>query len=199
MKDLPKSVAPGNAAKDVTRILEVEHPEGPDTTTLLLPLVYDELRHLAAYRLSQERPGQTLQATALVNEAYLRLVKNPNMHWENKRHFFNAAAEAMRRILFDNARKKNCQKRGGDWRRTEIEMGNIEGACLSDEAQQVHEVLDQFAEIDPESAELVKLRFFAGLTQQQAADILGISKRTADNRWAFARAWLYRAIQEDEQ
>lgn len=132
-----------------------------------------------------------------MNEAYLRLVQGADAHWENKRHFFVAAAEAMRRILIENARKKNCQKRGGDWRRTEVEVCDLGGDCPTDEVQQVHEVLDQFAEVDPESAELVKLRFFAGLTQQQAADILGISKRTADNRWAFARAWLYRAIQEE--
>lgn len=197
MKDSSKAATTGNAVKNVTRVLEAEHPEGPDTATLLLPLVYDELRHLAAYRLSQERPGQTLQATALVNEAYLRLVKNPDMHWENKRHFFNAAAEAMRRILIDSARRKNSQKRGGDWRRTEMDVAATGSLCPSDEILEVHEVLDQFSEVDPESAELVKLRFFAGLTQQQAADILGISKRTADNRWAFARAWLYRAINEE--
>lgn len=183
--------------KEVTRILNAADPDDPETTEQLLPLVYNELRRLAAWRLSQERPGQTLQATALVNEAYLRLIKGGDEEWQNKRHFFVAAAEAMRRILIDNARKKNCQKRGGEWRRTDIEMGDIGCECPTDEVQQVHEVLDQFAEIDPQSAELVKLRFFAGLTQQQAADILGISKRTADNRWAFARAWLCRAINEE--
>lgn len=183
--------------KEVTQILNATDLDDPETTEKLLPLVYNELRRLAAWRLQQERPGQTLQATALVNEAYLRLIKGTDEHWENKRHFFVAAAEAMRRILIDNARKKNCQKRGGEWRRTEVEMSDLGYESPSDEVQQVHEVLDQFAEVDPQSAELVKLRFFAGLTQQQAADILGISKRTADNRWAYARAWLYRAINEE--
>ena len=107
---------PGSA-DEITRILNMEQLDGEDATTLLLPLVYDELRRLAAYRLAQERPGQTLQATALVHEAYLRLVKNPEAQWENKRHFFVAAAEAMRRILIENARRKNCQKRGGEWHR----------------------------------------------------------------------------------
>jgi len=184
------------AVKEITRIFG-EGLSGPDTTAALLPLVYGELRRLAAYRLAQERPGQTLQATALVHETYLRLVKNPDAHWENKRHFFVAAAEAMRRILIENARRKSCQKRGGEWRRTEMEVTEVGVNNLSDEVLELHEVLDQFAEEDPESAELVKLRFFAGLTQQQCADILGISKRTADNRWAFARAWLYRAIHNE--
>jgi RNA polymerase sigma factor (TIGR02999 family) len=167
-----------------------------DTTNDLIPIVYDELRHLAAYRLSNEKPGQTLDSTALVNEVYLRLMQHPEVHWENERHFFVAAAEAMRRILIENARRKNCKKRGGEWHRTELDVCEIGCDCPKDEIQQVHEVLDQFAEVDAESAELVKLRFFAGLTQQQCADILGISKRTADNRWAFARAWLYRAIRD---
>jgi RNA polymerase sigma factor (TIGR02999 family) len=183
--------------QEITRILGSESLNGTDATSTLMPIVYDELRRLAAYRLSQEKPGQTLQSTALVNEVYLRLVQNSDAHWENKRHFFVAAAEAMRRILIENARKKNCQKRGGDWHRSEIDVCEIGCDCPKDEIQQVHEVLDQFEAVDPESAELVKLRFFAGLTQQQCADILGISKRTADNRWAFARAWLFRAIQEE--
>ena len=182
---------------EITRILG-RGLEGPEATSALMPHVYEELRRLAAYRLAQEQPGQTLQATALVNEAYLRLVKDSDAHWENKRHFFLAAAEAMRRILIENARKKNCQKRGGDWRRTAINVDAIETPESPEEVLQVHEVLDQFSEEDPESAELVKLRFFAGLTQQQCADILGISKRTADNRWAFARAWLFRAIHEEK-
>lgn len=194
---IPRKELDQENSDELARILGLDKLDGPEATAALLPLVYDELRHLAAYRLSRERPGQTLQATALVNEAYLRLVKNTNAHWENKRHFFIAAAEAMRRILIDTARSKKCKKRGGEWRRTELEISEIGISNPSDELQQVHEVLDQFAEVDPESAELVKLRFFAGLTQQQSADILGISKRTADTRWAFARAWLYRAIQEE--
>ena len=182
---------------EITRILG-KGLKGTDVTAVLLPVVYDELRRLAAYRLAQEKPGQTLQATALVHEAYLRLVKNPDAHWENKRYFFGAAAEAMRRILIENARRKNCLKRGGDWQRTAVDVEVIETPEPTEEVLQIHEVLDQFAEEDPESAELVKLRFFAGLTQQQCADILGVSKRTADNRWAFARAWLFRAIHDGE-
>lgn len=181
----------------ITGILAKKGVDGEEATAALMPIVYEELRQLAAYRLSREKPGQTLQATALVNEVYLRLVQDSNAHWENKRHFFVAAAEAMRRILIEKARSRNCQKRGGDWHRTEMDVCEIGCDCPLDEIQQIHEVLDQFEATDPESARLVKLRFFAGLTQQQCADILGISKRTADNRWAFARAWLYRAINEN--
>jgi RNA polymerase sigma factor (TIGR02999 family) len=181
--------------QEITRILG-EGLSGTEATVALLPLVYDELRRLAAYRLAQERPGQTLQATALVHEAYLRLVKNPDAHWENKRHFFVAAAEAMRRILIENARRKNCQKRGGKWHRTEMDVADVGINDPSDEVLEIHEVLDQLAEVDPDSAELVKLRFFAGLTQKQSADILGMSKHAADDSWTFARAWLSRAIQE---
>ena len=181
---------------EITRVLG-QGLEGSEVTAKMIPLIYEELRHLASYRLSQEKPGQTLQATALVHEVYLRLVQDPDAHWENKRYFFISAAEAMRRILIENARKKNCQKRDGDWHRTEMDVCGIDCNCPTDEVQQIHEVLDQFAEVDSESAELVKLRFFAGLTQQQCADILGISKRTADNRWAFARTWLFKAIHEE--
>lgn len=186
-----------NTVNEITRILSSKGLDGIEATNALIPLVYNELRQMAAWRLANERPGQTLESTELVNEAYLRLVKDPNAHWENKRHFFVAAAEAMRRILIDDARRRNCKKRGGDWRRTEMDVCDVGCDCPKDEIQQVHEVLDQFEATDPQSAELVKLRFFAGLTQQQCADILGISKRTADNRWAFARAWLYRAINEE--
>jgi RNA polymerase sigma factor (TIGR02999 family) len=191
MKSDPATVS------EITRILGMSELEGPDATSELMPLIYEELRHLAAYRLSQEKPGQTLQATALVNEAYVRLVQDADAHWGNKRHFFVAAAEAMRRILIESARRKKSQKRGGDWRRTEMDVANISVIDPSDEVMAVHEVLDRFEDSDPESAELVKLRFFAGLTQQQCADILGISKRTADSRWSFARAWLFRAINEE--
>lgn len=181
---------------EITRILE-KGLEGAEATAALMPLIYDELRRLAAYRLSKEKPDQILEATALVDEVYLRLIKDSHAHWENKRHFFAAAAEAMRRILIEEARRKKCQKRGGDWKRTEVDVCEVGDDCPQDEIEQVHEVLDEFEEVDPESAELVKLRFFAGLTQQQCADILGISKRTADKRWAFARAWLYHAINEE--
>jgi RNA polymerase sigma factor (TIGR02999 family) len=185
-------------AGEITRILE-EGLAGTDTTAALLPLVYGELRRMAAYRLAREKPGQTLQPTALVHEAYLRLIKNPEAHWENKRHFFTAAAEAMRRILIENARRKACRKRGGEWHRTEMDVTEVGISAPSDELLEIHEVLDQLAEVDPESAELVKLRFFAGLTQKQSADILGMSKHAADKSWTFARAWLFRAIHENER
>ncbi len=184
-------------SREATRILSRNKEDFAGTINELIPIVYNELRLMAAYRLAQERPDQTLEATDLVNEVYLRLVKDKDVHWENKHHFFVAAAEAMRRILIEDARKKNCQKRGGDWRRTKVDVCEIGCDCPKDEIQQVHEVLDQLEEVDSESAELVKLRFFAGLTQKQCADILGISKRTADNRWAFARTWIYRAINEN--
>lgn len=180
---------------EITRVLGLGL-EGPEATAKMIPLIYDELRHLAAYHLSQEKPGQTLQATALVNEVYLRLVKDRDACWENKRHFFGAAAEAMRRVLIENVRRKKAKKRGGEWRRTEMDVSEVSVYDPSGEILQVHEVLDQFAEVDPESAELVKLRFFGGLTLPQCAEILGMSRRTADNRWAFARAWLIRAIQK---
>jgi len=183
------------AVEEITRIIREGSPDQSGVAHEILPIVYKELRKLAAYRLAQERPGQTLQPTALVHEAYLRLVKNPADQWDSQRHFFMAAAEAMRRIVIDNARRKNRQKHGGEWHRTEMEMSEI--GAPSEEAYEIHEVLDRFYEVDPESAELVKLRFFVGLTQQEAADILEISKRTADKRWAYARAWLYRAILED--
>lgn len=185
------------AVEAIARVLREGQRDKGGLTPALLPLVYGELRRLAVYRLAQEQPGQTLQPTALVHEAYLRLVKNPEAHWENKRHFFVAAAEAMRRILIEKARRKKRVKHGGEWHRTEMEISGVSVGTPSEEAMEIHEVLDQFAEVDPESAELVKLRFFAGLSQRQCADILGISKRTADKRWAFARAWLYRAIREE--
>lgn len=181
-----------------TKVGNINTNAETNTSTELILRVYEELRSLASYRLSLEKPGQTLQATALVNEVYLRLEQDSEAHWENMRHFFGAAAEAMRRILIENARKKQCKKRGGSWRRIEVDIEDICENNPSEEILLVDEVLDEFARIDPESAELVKLRFFAGLTQQQCADILNISKRTADNRWAFARAWLIRAIKSAE-
>lgn len=195
-ESLQSGEAESGARHEITRILMSAGTNGSDAVDAVIPLIYEELRGLAAYRLAQEKPGQTLQATALVNEVYLRLLKDVDVHFENKRHFFVAAAEAMRRILIENARRKNAKKRGGEWHRTELDVSCLSVNNPSDEVLELHEVLDQFAEIDPEGAELVKLRFFAGLTQQQCADLLGISRRTADNRWAFARAWLFRAIQE---
>ncbi len=163
----------------------------------LLPLVYEELRRLAAQRLAQERPGDTLQPTALVHEAYLRLVSAQGVEWNGRGHFFAAAAEAMRRILVNRARDKQRLKRGGGLRRLELSELHMATVMESDEELlALHDALTKLEAAHPASAEVVKLRFFAGLTAEQAAQALEISVRTADRHWAFARAWLYRACQE---
>jgi len=164
----------------------------------LLPLVYDELRRLAARKLAREVPGQTLDATALVHEAYLRLVGNdPKKPWNGRGHFFAAAAEAMRRILVENARRKQAEKHGGQFHRLGLDQVEIADRSPSspDKLLALDEALSRLAVEDPAKAELVKLRYFAGLSLEEAADILGISLATAKRRWAFARAWLYDAIQ----
>ena len=177
---------------DVTRILSAIDQGDPSAAERLLPLVYEELRRLAARRLSHEKPGQTLQATALVHEAYIRLVDNPEaQHWNSRRHFFAAAAEAMRRILIENARHKRTSKAGGHrGHRLELwEMGQeIHGSQIDLVA--LSDALDRLAETHQRKAELVKLRFFAGLTNRQAAEALGILVSTADNDWAYAKTWL---------
>lgn len=160
----------------------------------LLPEVYQELRRLAAWHLANEQPGQTLQATALVHEAYLRLVGPGNPHWKGRRHFFGAAAEAMRRILVENARRKKRLKRGGDLERVELNDSAVVAQLPDDELLALDEALDQLAQTNARAAELVKLCFFAGLTQPQAAEALGVSLSTVERTWAFARAWLFRAV-----
>ena len=162
----------------------------------LIPEIYDELRRLAATRLAREVPGQTLQATALVHEVYLRLLSSgTDREWNSRGHFFGAAAEAMRRILVENARRKMSQKRGAGAER--IDLSNIEVAIETDDERLllVHEALDKLAEHDSQAAQLVKLRFFAGLTGQQAAEALGLAERSASRLWAYARAWLFQEIQ----
>jgi RNA polymerase sigma factor (TIGR02999 family) len=157
----------------------------------LLPLVYDELRRLAAQRLAREAPGQTLQATALVHEAYLRLVgSQPDRPWDGRGHFFAAAAEAMRRILVENARRRHRLKRGGDRARVGLQNAEPTAPETDDDLLALDEALDRLAKQDPVKAQLVQLRVFAGLTVVQAAEILGLSKSTADRYWAYARAWL---------
>jgi RNA polymerase sigma factor (TIGR02999 family) len=163
-----------------------------------LPLVYDELRRLAAWHLAQERPGQTLQATALVHEAYLRLIGQEDPGWQGRRHFFGAAAEAMRRILVESARRKRRQKHGGQWERIDIENLEIPCPMPEDELLAMDEALNRLAEVDPRGAELVKLCFFVGLTQEQAAKELNISISTVERTWAFARAWLFREMQNGQ-
>jgi RNA polymerase sigma factor (TIGR02999 family) len=174
---------------DVTRILSaVEHGDA-QAAEQLLPLVYDELRKLAARKLAQEKPGQTLQATALVHEAYLRLVDPEDARqWNSRRHFFAAAAEAMRRIVVDRARDKRRLKRGGAAQRVEIDLGEISVEAPDVDLLALDDALEQLERDDPVSASLVKLRFFAGLGQGEAAKALGLSRRTADRHWAFARA-----------
>jgi RNA polymerase sigma factor (TIGR02999 family) len=192
---------------EVTRILSAIEQGDPHAAEQLLPLVYDELRKLAAQKLAQEAPGQTLQATALVHEAYLRLVRSASgsrdppegQHWDGRGHFFAAAAEAMRRILLNRARDRRRLKRGGGWRRLRLEHIDLSLAEPPDELLVLNEALDQLAKEDPACAELVKLRFFAGLTLDEAARTLGVVRRTADRYWAFARAWLYAALRKGEE
>ena len=184
---------------EVTRILSAIEAGDPQAAEQLLPLVYDELRRLAAQRLAGEGPGHTLQPTALVHEAYLKLVgADPQQPWNGRVHFFAAAAEAMRRILIDHARRKHRARRGGGKKRVELgDMDDIEMVAergRADDLLALDEALTQLAVADPRRAELVRLRYFAGLTLEQAAELLGISRATADRHWAFARAWLFDAM-----
>ena len=187
---------------EVTQILNAIGRGEAHAAGELLPLVYDELRRLAAQQLAKEKPGQTLQATALVHEAWLRLVGpepgGAEAKWSGRRHFFGAAAEAMRRILVENARRKNSLKYGGGLERVNWEEVELAESVPPDQLLALDEALTELAAADPEAAELIKLRFYAGLTDQQAAEMLGISRRTADRMWAFARAWLYQAIRDGE-
>jgi RNA polymerase sigma factor (TIGR02999 family) len=177
---------------DVTRILSAMEQGDPHAAEQLLPLVYQELRRLAAQKLAQEAPGQTLQATALVHEAYLRLVDGAQVpHWDSRGHFFAAVAEAMRRILVENARRRRSEKHGGRLRRIDFEEAQSLAEPPSDDLLALDEALDQLAAEDPVKAELVKLRCFAGLSHQEAAEALGISRATADRYWAYAKSWLY--------
>jgi RNA polymerase sigma factor (TIGR02999 family) len=176
---------------DVTRILSAIEQGDPRAAEQLLPLVYDELRRLAAQRLAQEKPGQTLQATALVHEAYLRLVDQETARrWESRGHFFAAAAEAMRRILVENARRRGRQKRGGGRARAELLEADLAVEDPPDEVLAIDEALERLAAEDPQAAELVKLRYFAGLSVEEAGQALGMSRATAYRHWTYARAWV---------
>ena len=182
---------------EITRILAAIDEGDPHAAEQLLPLVYDELRKLAAQKLAQEKPGQTLQATALVHEAYLRLVDTEQARqWNSRGHFFAAAAEAMRRILVDNARRKQRPKHAGDRQRVELDKA----CCLADKGAEqvllVNDALNQLAQESPQKAELVKLRYFAGMSAQEAADALGISRATADRYWSYAKVFLYCALED---
>ena len=175
--------------------------DGGDTKKAekLLPLVYEELRYLAAQKLTQEAPGQTLQATALVHEAYIRLVGAKERNWDSRGHFFSAAAEAMRRILIENARRKQSLKQGGDRQKVDLDDVDIAVEAPSVDLIALDEALTKLAEKEPVTAELVKLRFFAGLTLEEAAQALGIVSRTAGKYWAYARAWLRREISKGDE
>jgi RNA polymerase sigma factor (TIGR02999 family) len=179
---------------DVTRILEAVQQGDPQAAEELLPIVYEELRHLAAHKMAGESPGHTLQATALVHEAWLRLVGPQPSHWQNRAHFFAAAAEAMRRILVEHARRKQSLKRGASPDRVELHESILVLAAPPDEILAIHEALDKLAQQDPPAAELVKLRYFVGMTMDEAAAALGLAPRTAARLWAYARVWLSREV-----
>jgi RNA polymerase sigma factor (TIGR02999 family) len=179
---------------DVTQILDAIRRGDPNAADKLLPLVYEELRRVAASKMAHEAPGQTLQPTALVHEAWLRLSGGEQPLWESRAHFFGAAAEAMRRILIDSARRKHAVRHGGGQHRVNLDDVDLAGSVEDDQLLAVHEALEKFAAQDKLKAELVKLRYFVGMTIEEAAEVLGISEPTAKRYWAYARAWLYREI-----
>ena len=184
---------------DVTRILSQIESGDPSAAEQLLPLVYEELRKLAAARLAQEKPGQTLQATALVHEAYVRLVGGEREQlWDNRGHFFAAAAEAMRRILVDQARRKGREKRGGGAVRVALDEIDLAAPPPSHDLLAIHEALSRLEAEDLQASQLVKLRYFAGLSLTEAAEAMGISRTTAYEQWAYARAWLRCALADDD-
>jgi RNA polymerase sigma factor (TIGR02999 family) len=206
--DLKRNGLPGRVAppapsqdilelmKEVTRILSAIEAGDPHAAADLLPLVYDELRQLAATQMAREKPGQTLDATALVHEAYLRLVgPADDQRWDNRGHFFAAAAEAMRRILVEAARRKKRLRHGGGLRRDVLPADGPAVASPMEDVDAVNEALDKLAAADARAAEIVKLHYFAGLTIEQAAGVLGVSVRKAYTVWAYARAWLYRCLE----
>jgi len=185
---------------DVTRILSAIEQGDPSAAEQLLPLIYDELRKLAAQKMAQEAPGQTLQATALVHEAYIRLVDvEKAQHWNSRGHFFGAAAEAMRRILVENARRKKSRERGGGMRRVDLDDGEVTLDQAPDDLLDLDDALTKLAREDPVAAELAKLRLFAGLTVDEAAESLGMSRRTGFRHWTYARAFLQLRMQTDGQ
>jgi len=184
---------------NVTKILNAIEQGDVRAADKLLPMVYEELRRLAAQKMSHERPGQTLEATALVHEAYIRLLGAEAQNWSGRTHFFAAAAEAMRRILIENARRKQRYKHGADRHRVDLNDSEIIIEGPSTDLLALDEALSKLAEEDREVADLVKMRYFAGLTLEQAAAVLGVSRRTADRYWAYARAWLYQEITKAEK
>src|SRR5262249_4617346 len=188
-----------NYMSDVTRLLDAASTGDRQAAAELLPLVYDELRKLAAARMAAEAPGHTLAPTALVHEAYLRLVaENQEPHWKGRGHFFSVAAEAMRRVLVDHARARHADKRGGRWNRVELADWHTVAQPL-EQVLALSEAIDRFAALEPQKAELVTLRYYAGLTLPEAADALGVSLRTAERWWLFARSWLFTELLDDNE
>jgi RNA polymerase sigma factor (TIGR02999 family) len=182
---------------DVTRILSAIDQGDSQAAEQLLPLVYDELRRLAAHKMAQEKPGQTLDATALVHEAYLRLVGGGDgQHWDGRGHFFAAAAEAMRRIQVESARRKRRLRHGGGRRRLDVDVLDLAADVADERLLALDEAMTQLATEEPTGAEVVKLRYFAGFTIEQTAEVLGISVRTANRHWAYARAWLHQQLKQ---
>lgn len=185
---------------EVTRILSAVEQGDTHAASQLLPLVYKELRRLAAQRMAQEAPGQTLQPTGLVHEAYVRLVGGENARqWDSRGHFFAAAAEAMRRILIEAARRKGRQKRGGALKRVDLNSADLVSHSAPDELLIIDEAITKLAADDPEAAQLVKLRYFAGLSVEDAAELAGISRSTAYEHWAYARAWLHQELYGEQE
>lgn len=184
-----------DATNETTRILEAASGGDPQAASKLLVLIYDQLRELAALRLAQEQPGISYTATALVHEAYLRLTeKDPKKQWDGRRHFFSAAAEAMRRILIENARKKGRLRHGGDHQRVFVDLSALADPTEEERLLELDDALERLSEEEPEVAALVKLRYFAGLTLEEAAEVQGISLRTANRHWSYAKAWLYKRL-----
>ena len=181
---------------DVTRILEAIQAGQTQAAEGLLPLVYDELRRIAAAKMAREQPGQTLQPTALVHEAWLRLGGDTQPAWQNRAHFFAAAAEAMRRILIEKARRRQRVRHGGGLERTDLDEIEIAGPEADERLLEIHEALDRLAQEDPARAEVVKLRYFVGLSDREVAEALGLSERTVERHWAYAKVWLLRAVRD---
>ena len=189
----------GSSYRDVTALLRAWSGGESGALERLFPLVYGELRRLAAFKMAHEPPGQTLQPTALVHEAWLRLGGQENQAWNGRPHFFGAAAEAMRRILIDNARRKRALRHGGGQQRIDVQEIEIAVDVMDDDLLEVNAALERFAAQDKQKAELVKLRYFTGLTIDEAAEILGVSAPTAKRWWAYARAWLHKEIEDQKR
>jgi RNA polymerase sigma factor (TIGR02999 family) len=179
---------------DITLILNAVQEGDPKAAEELLPLVYEELRRLAAAKMA-EQPGQTLQPTALVHEAWLKLVGGDRQYWESRRHFFSAAAKAMRHILIDRTRKRQCDRHGGGQQRVDIDEIDVAAPVEEEQLLALNEAIDELEELDPAKAEVVKLKFFVGLSEREAAEVLGVSERTIERRWTYAQAWLFERME----